>query len=58
MIWRNQNSPVPVRQQCIQQRADDMAIDLFESFDLGISPPFMGGFIRGLDMHTDQVMVS
>ena len=34
---------------------DDFGVDLFERFNFGVGSPFMGGFVGGFDVNTDDV---
>src|SRR5262249_7872936 len=40
-----------------QERADDVPIDVFESFHLGVDLALMRRFIRGLDMNADEIVI-
>ena len=53
----NFEDPDAVLRQCFQHRSDDVAIDLFQSFYLGVGPALVGRFVGGFDMDANQVVI-
>src|SRR5208283_5328256 len=57
VIGRDQDSPLVVLPERLEDGSDDVAVDPLDDLDLGVGPAFVAGFVGRLDVDTDDVVV-